>query len=115
MCIAAKHTDGLSSTLRNQVTSPLLHLPAELRNRIYAYALAIDNPIRIAVNFSGGPPRLQATVENDYLWQYKTFDRTFSIRRWVGGSCLAGSFGLLAQASAASGEGGRQLCLGWGR
>jgi hypothetical protein len=81
MCIAVKHTDRLSSTLRNQVASPLLRLPAELRNRIYAYALAIDTPIRIAVNFSGGPTRLQATVEDDYLWQYKTFDRTFSIRR----------------------------------
>jgi hypothetical protein len=30
-------TNTLSSTLRNQLASPLLRLPAEIRNKIYTY------------------------------------------------------------------------------
>jgi hypothetical protein len=59
------------STLRNQLTSPLLRLPAELRNRIYAYALAIELPIDIVADgLFGKIPRPQVTIDNTHPDEY---------------------------------------------
>jgi hypothetical protein len=52
------HTDR-ASTLLNQRQSPLLRLPAELRNRIYEYTLGGNT---ILINPWFGKPRFRITV-----------------------------------------------------